>query len=66
MPNRKQTTMDTLDSFLTVKYRNGYIHTHCNRTTGKVVIQGQVDSELKHFASIKACKQWITKKGLTK
>ena len=49
------------DSFLTVAYKNGFIHSCCNRTTEKYEFEAQYNYTVKKCISSLACKQWITK-----
>ena len=49
------------DSFLTVRYRNGYIHTTYNHTTSKCEIMATYGYVTKPCNTVIGAKRWITK-----
>lgn len=49
------------DSFLTVRYRNGYIHTASNRTTGNCEVTATYRYVTVTCNTVIGAKRWITK-----
>ena len=53
--------MDDKDSFLTVGYKTGYIHTCCNRTTGKTEVKSHIGCIVAKHETVIAAKRHITR-----
>lgn len=54
--------MDTKDSFTTVVYRSGYIHTCQNRTTGREEVELTMpDGERREAKSVRGAKAIISR-----
>lgn len=53
--------MDDKDSFLTVGYKTGYIHTCCNRTTGKTEVKSHIGCIVAKHATVVGAKRHITR-----
>lgn len=56
------------DSFCTIRYKNGFIHTCYNRNTNKYEVRATYNYETIETNSLAYAKRWITKqmKGATK
>jgi hypothetical protein len=53
--------MNDKDSFLTVSYKDGFIHTCHNRTTGRTEVKSQVGYETRTHKTLIGAKRYITK-----
>lgn len=53
--------MDYKDSFLTIRYDLGYIHTCCNRTTGKTEVRSQIGRIVAKHETVIGAKRHITR-----
>lgn len=53
--------MDDKDSFLTVGYRTGFIHTSCNRTTGKSEVKSHIGCIVAKHETVIGAKRHITR-----
>ena len=51
------------DTFMTVAYKNGFIHSCYNHITEKYEFEAQCNYTVVNCKSRLACKQWITKQG---
>ena len=53
--------MDDKDSFLTVGYKTGFIHTCCNRTTGRSEVKSHIGCIVAKHETVIGAKRHITR-----